>query len=129
MKAFCAMYKTPTLTVRFLSAFAFTARTGMFFIKGEMARLSLAGTKMNVPAIVMIEGSGNNKSWRPLGTAEWRLLMDIPGECVYEYSGDDQKGLIPDLAAYVEYALQHHIAHPVITRNDRRINPLQRTPG
>jgi hypothetical protein len=77
----------------------------------------------------MIEGTGRNKCWRNLSRPEMRRLTDIPGECVYEYSGDDQKGLIPDLAAYVEYALQHIVAHPVITENDRRIVPLQRVPG
>ena len=91
-----------------------------------MVKSSLAGPG---PAIVMIEGTGRNKCWRNLSRPEMRRLTDIPGECVYEYSGDDQKGLIPDLAAYVEYALQHIVAHPVITENDRRIVPLQRVPG
>ena len=97
--------------------------------EAEMLQSSLKEGPMKVPSIVMIEGSGKNKCWRPLIREEMRQLSDIPGVCVYEYPGNDMKRLLPDLAAHVEYSIQHLVAHLVITENDRRITPLQRTPG
>ena len=77
----------------------------------------------------MIEGTGSDICWRQLTYAEMRQLSDIPGICVYQYSGTDSKRDLPDLAAHVEYSLQHMVAHRFITRNDQRIIPLQRVPG
>ena len=97
--------------------------------KEEVLSSSLTGNKKSVPSIVMIEGTGSDKYWRQLSYGEMRLLCDIPGICVYEYSGTDLKRDLPDLAAHVEYSLQHIVAHRVITKNDQRIIPLQRVPG
>ena len=97
--------------------------------EAEMVKSSLKGNKKQVLSVVMIEGSGKDKYWRQLTASEMRQLSDIPGVCVYEYSGNDMKKFLPDLAAHVEYSLQHIVAHGVITENDRRITPLQRIPG
>ena len=50
-------------------------------------------------------------------------------EYAYEYSGNDMKQNLPDLAAHVEYSLQHLVAHLFIMENGHTIIPLQRVPG
>ena len=59
--------------------------------EAEMVKSSLKGNKKQVLSVVMIEGSGKDKYWRQLTASEMRQLSDIPGVCVYEYSGNDMK--------------------------------------
>jgi hypothetical protein len=94
--------------------------------KQEAIHGSLSG---HSPAIVVVTESGDKKYWRNLTGQEIRQLSDIPPQKMYEYSGSDIKGLIPDLAEHVEFCLQLDVAHRVENQNDRRVLLLQRVPG
>ena len=83
----------------------------------------------NNAAIVIVSESGDKKTWKCLTRKEMQQMSDIPPQKLYEYSGSDLKGQIPDLARHVEFCLQLDVAHCVNILNDRRVLLLQNLPG